>query len=1160
MSVRAVNEPNQTVVLEDAFRVRNVVLRLELHDGATWAANTDARLVNRLRMSLAAGASLRLLNVAVTAPTALLLYIERHATLDVSQDVPLTFHLVHTCVGSALVGTRLPPCHAAADDLAPINLARVDAASVLDASLLVLAGGAPPSRPGTPWMRHMHSYEQLQLIWTAPAAPGSSSVRAYTWVEYIAGRPVLTGDEIALESAGIALGGANGTLGTLRATRLSGFRRGYGILPGAIAALNAGGYSEFSGAWPSAVMGRPNMPRAPHLLHAAGELLLTWLPPDWNGGYPLDHYAISLQRVSASSTSYEPVALPGSSAVSSADHVPVSTSDALVNPDTLPARSFSVHGVASGEYRIGIIAVNSMGDYSAVSWTAHVTVDRRGWCGLDTAGGWTCSGIIGLIGGFGGALLVCACCCYRRALRRGVLFSDPHGGKGRGGCYEMGITSSTSVVDDEEYSSHPRRKLTGSGRREVSAGLDVFSPPRDLLGTAAARLGLGGLVGGGGARLEMGKLYAQLSELKEALEHERSLRAAAEHEKEAYRIELETVASELGTTPVGTLRSPGSKRAEAAEAGFSRSSSSHGSQAGRSGLGGLGGTLGTLGSGRGSRVRTTGAAFGVGIGDRPASPTSSLGSSAAARLQAIADRGRSRLDSPGASSIAGSTTTLSDIELSMQLNMPGGRPRVTPPQLQPPPSSGNVGGVRAKIMPIGAPPVGAPISPPSCTGAGTAGGGTGTAGGAATVWRAAYGTQFDGDTPRPSPDERTAAAPSTDRWAGSHAGSSTPPSTALSHPSHASPKEDPKEEVKRRVADLIAQRAAERTAAQRPEAEARGYGTPFSPPGSAPRAGGSGGVRGSRAGALSASPSGIELVADFSRSGGGGAPGGQDVDSNSSAASSCRSAFSDTLASDCSVESTRSDTSVDGSDSMSLLRRPLHGAQHGAQHGGTRRPATPPRPVVARASSAGRSRALFEQDRDERARDAALEATRRPELRTDADRERELSELARDKSDLRRRMQRWETSFEATHRRPPTDEDRGRSQEFGEMQAALRRRSQQLLMLSMSCGEHESGVKSSPGRELHRSASVEPHGHRRSHKQEPPSNGEPASPQRQQHDHQRHQHERHPPSAAGSCCSHGSHGSRGSRGSHARDRDRDRDRDRGQGSSEDRSRRHHEHR
>ena len=275
MSVRAVNEPNQTVILEDAIRARNVVLRLELHDGATWAANTDARLVNRLRMSLAAGASLRLLNVAVTAPTTLLLYIERHATLDVSQDVPLAFPLVHTCVGSALVGTRLPPCHAAADDLAPVNLAYVDAASVLDASLLVLAGGAPPSRPGTPWMRHMHSYEQLQLIWTESAAPVSSSVRAYTWVEYIAGRPVLTGDEIALESAGIGLSGANGTL---RATRLSGFRRGYGILPGAIAAVNAGGYSEFSGAWPSAVMGRPNMPRAPHLLHAAGELLLTFTP------------------------------------------------------------------------------------------------------------------------------------------------------------------------------------------------------------------------------------------------------------------------------------------------------------------------------------------------------------------------------------------------------------------------------------------------------------------------------------------------------------------------------------------------------------------------------------------------------------------------------------------------------------------------------------------------------------------------------------------------------------------------------------------------------------------------------------------------------------------------------------------------------------------
>ena len=100
------------------------------------------------------------------------------------------------------------------------------------------------------------SYDEVMLLWTAPALPGSSPIASYTWVEFVGGRPVLTGDVVQLVASGEGSYGygGNGSEAVL-ATKLFGFRKGYGILQGAIAALNAGGYSEFSDPWPAATMG-----------------------------------------------------------------------------------------------------------------------------------------------------------------------------------------------------------------------------------------------------------------------------------------------------------------------------------------------------------------------------------------------------------------------------------------------------------------------------------------------------------------------------------------------------------------------------------------------------------------------------------------------------------------------------------------------------------------------------------------------------------------------------------------------------------------------------------------------------------------------------------------------------------------------------------------
>ena len=122
----------------------------------------------------------------------MLLFLERHRTLDVEADTPLTLRVVHTCADSSLSvvdGASLPPC---LDAAISGRGAAAERQSSLSASLAVRSGGAPPARPGAPWLRHLSSYSKLMLVWSAPPSAGSSPITAYAWVEYIGGRPVLT--------------------------------------------------------------------------------------------------------------------------------------------------------------------------------------------------------------------------------------------------------------------------------------------------------------------------------------------------------------------------------------------------------------------------------------------------------------------------------------------------------------------------------------------------------------------------------------------------------------------------------------------------------------------------------------------------------------------------------------------------------------------------------------------------------------------------------------------------------------------------------------------------------------------------------------------------------------------------------------------------------
>ena len=87
------------------------------------------------------------------------------------------------------------------------------------------------------------------LVWAPPAAAGDSAVGGYAWVEYVGGTPVLSGD--AIDAARMW---DNASL----YARIGGFRKGYGILPGAIVAYNRGGFSPVSE--PGAARSRPPPP------------------------------------------------------------------------------------------------------------------------------------------------------------------------------------------------------------------------------------------------------------------------------------------------------------------------------------------------------------------------------------------------------------------------------------------------------------------------------------------------------------------------------------------------------------------------------------------------------------------------------------------------------------------------------------------------------------------------------------------------------------------------------------------------------------------------------------------------------------------------------------------------------------------------------------
>ena len=227
------------------------------------------------------------------------------------------------------------------------------------------------------------------LVWAPPAAAGDSAVGGYVWVEYVGGTPVLSGD--AIDAARMW---DNASL----YARIGGFRKGYGILPGAIVAYNRGGFSPVSEPWGAATMGKPATPAALRCEYDAlgggggGGLRLGWRAPEWDGGYPVASYEVSLQKWDESAARWRGVeghdgvvvdAPPlNASAAAAAAGAPAPAAAEAAAAAAAEVVHVIDEALVAGEYRFRVTALNSQGDESARATSDSAAVPG-GWCGWE---------------------------------------------------------------------------------------------------------------------------------------------------------------------------------------------------------------------------------------------------------------------------------------------------------------------------------------------------------------------------------------------------------------------------------------------------------------------------------------------------------------------------------------------------------------------------------------------------------------------------------------------------------------------------------------------------------------------------------------------------------------------------------------------------------
>jgi hypothetical protein len=256
------------------------------------------------------------------------------------------------------------------------------------------------------------------------------------------------------------------------------------------------------------------------------EIEVSWLPPVWDGGFPLHHYALTLRRWDAPQQRWERVPLDGHPAELEVPATLTTATTAIAATGAIGAdaddddaasggggggvgsstglQAYRLGTFAPAEYRAELRAVNTQGDASARALSVRVRVPG-GWCGWEAAegeGGLTCNESVALIAASGLAALGLAVLAGRRYVL------------GRRGQGQPLLWHGRAIVDDggedvHELNSIREETLVGAG---LARARGREAKPKATLWQGA---GGGGAAGGGGPGAEAMRL--RLEELRLAL-------------------------------------------------------------------------------------------------------------------------------------------------------------------------------------------------------------------------------------------------------------------------------------------------------------------------------------------------------------------------------------------------------------------------------------------------------------------------------------------------------------------------------------------------------------------------------------------------------------------------------------------------------------------
>ena len=271
-----------SAVSEADVRSGRVTLLLRLAGGATW------RLIDSvvgIAVTAEGVGAIPITQAQQMHPQELKLSLAPVLEFDPPSSSALHITVSHLCEKSLLQLVHACPCTLA---MGSEGAAASAAGLPLTAQVPVSDGGMPAGRPGAPEVVPLESHDAVAVRWAPPRDEGGSQVEGYVWVE--PGQP-----HWPIE---LSHDGGGSLLAVLR-----GFGRATMLLSGAVAAVNAGGFSPPSAEWVGGIFGQPAPPRDVALSywqHAPGTTLrLDWQLPEggWGGGFRIRHHRLRLWRL-----------------------------------------------------------------------------------------------------------------------------------------------------------------------------------------------------------------------------------------------------------------------------------------------------------------------------------------------------------------------------------------------------------------------------------------------------------------------------------------------------------------------------------------------------------------------------------------------------------------------------------------------------------------------------------------------------------------------------------------------------------------------------------------------------------------------------------------------------------------------------------------------